>query len=282
MPATSQLTEIMTETLRMRLMERIAEYLPDKVSLGYVSQGDQLMTEQIVNALAGGNPWEDANLDEFEANSRWEAQRYYIDDVQHALDISDWAMDLVREDVEMLLDERNDSDVFGDLVSGTPAKWMRYWFDERDLDTDYLMDRVSIGVHGVGQVLDALGLLGTDQQTPELENQIADILANSGTAVAIYLLWHDDLDSMIEAAANDYEGGPTQMITWENPYLLLYNPFMGHGYADEITATITMKFDRTLLRLDERGGGGGYSYTDEVAGWGGPLRNTTTVIVTTT
>lgn len=241
--------------------------LPDRVTLAHIDYRDELSTQQIVDAFEGKPPCENTDFDEWESDARRHGLNYYIEDVQKDLDLEDWEIDLIRDDLVEALYDRDDTDLWSGAMRNTPGKWMRYWIDERDLDSDELLDRlINPGVPGVASVLDALGLLGTDQHTPELEAEIEEAIANSGVEAAIYLLWYGDIDELVEAAARDYEGAPPQTITWKDPMLLLYHPFYGNGWADTIHATITTTFDRDKLHLDERGGGGGYSFSDEVCG----------------
>lgn len=271
--------KMMQDEKRESLLAEVLPTLPQRIELGYVDQGDQLMDEQIANLFRGDEIG--GHFDEWEDETRWFSLDGYLNDVQYGCGIDSDEMDLIRDDLIAVLYDRDEGNLLGDLLRGTPDKWMRYWIDERNLDTDELIDRVYIGVNGVGEILTALGLLDTDQHTPELEEQIAGILANAGNDVAIYVLWYGEVDDLIEAAAHDYEGGPKQTITWENPYLLLFNPFMGSGWADEITCKITVPFDHTNLRLDTRDGGSGYSFTDETCGgWIEPRDHSTNMTIT--
>jgi len=261
----------MADTVQDRtdaLVEQAMSLLPEKTDLCYVQYDDHLMDEQIHDLFDGLAFGEVKGLDEFEFESRWYGLQYELDELKRNGDFDDEEMDLIVTDQRVIdaIYDRDESDPLRDLISHTPDRYMRYWMDERDLDTDELLDRISIGVEGVGEVLDALGLLGTDQHTPELEQEIADILANSGTDVAIYIFWSGPIDDLIEAAAWDYgEGAPKQTITWENPGLLLYHPFYGNGFEGQIHCTITTEFNKSNLALDAKGGRG-YSYSEEVAG----------------
>lgn len=247
------------------LLADVVSDLPQKVELVYVDYRECLDGGQIASLFVDGDPG--GYFDEWLSDAEWHGLSYELDNVQKDHGLTDREMDLIRDDLEEILRERDASTPLSDLIAATPSQWMRYWIDERDLDTDELLDRISIGVNGVGEVLDALGLLGTDQQTPELEEQIANVLANAGTEVAIFVLWHGPIDDLVEACAWDYgKDAPRQTITWENPYLLLYHPFLGNGWADKIDCTITVPFEKQHLHLDTREGGGGYSFTDEVCG----------------
>ncbi len=254
---------------RLVLAKAIAE-IPENLELTFVEYDDKLTNEQVAELLTGENETSIDTLDEWESENRHHGEQYQINEIRESLDDEERdLLDDVEDELREALWEADKSDPFGDLIRRTPDKWLRYWIDERDLDTDELIDRVFIGVNGVGEVLDALGLLGTDQHTPELEQEIADVLAESGSANAIYLLWHGDIEAPIRAAAYDFGSDPKTMsttVTFKDPYLLLFNPFNGSGYAERIHVTITRQFDPDHIKLDERGGGGGYSFTDETCG----------------
>lgn len=54
---------------------------------------------------------------------------------------------------------------------------------------------------------------------------------------------------------------------WTNPTLVILDSMNGSGYAEEVVGTVTADFDRTKLRIDAKGAGYGYSWS-EVAGGG--------------
>lgn len=273
------------------ILERAKAMMPEETHLTFIEYDDQLTDEQIIELLKGLPIGEIGSLDNFESESSWYGEKY----VWEELDLTDEEREILQggdgnvpethtrpdgttytahpstgydELVEMMR-ERDRSDWLADLIRHTPEKYMRYWFDERTLDSDELVDQVYQGIEGVGEILQTLGLLDTDQHTPELEAEIAAVLTEAGTDTAIFLLWQDDVEAYINAAGYDYGAAePTHSfdITWKDPYLLLLNPFMGSGYAERIHCTITTTFKADNLTLDVKGGGNGYSFTDDVCG----------------
>jgi hypothetical protein len=243
----------------------------DKVELVYISQGEELSDKQIQTAFAGTPSWENGDFDEYESEARhaglWSTLEYHVDHED---------LDLIRadqsrfEELQLAVEERDESDPFMTLARMTPHKWMRYvanW-DAEPWPYDNLTDDIA----GIA------AQLGIDR---EAHDKLLQDLVTEANGGGVYVLWYGDVEELIVAAQNcDHEGKQVpQTITWENPHLLVLDCMSGSGHMVDFPGTITLPFDRARLMLDARNVGNGYSWSDDVAGLAGD-RGTTTVTIT--
>jgi hypothetical protein len=252
-------------------LARALEAIPDKVELVYISQGEELSDKQIQTAFAGTPSWENGDFDEYESEARhaglWSTLEYHVDHED---------LDLIRadqsrfEELQLAVEERDESDPFMTLARMTPHKWMRYvanW-DAEPWPYDNLTDDIA----GIA------AQLGIDR---EAHDKLLQDLVTEANGGGVYVLWYGDVEELIVAAQNcDHEGKQVpQTITWENPHLLVLDCMSGSGHMVDFPGTITLPFDRARLMLDARNVGNGYSWSDDVAGLAGD-RGTTTVTIT--
>lgn len=233
-------------------LDKAIKQLPEKVTLSWVSYDESLPDDAIKEIFDGKDYYEAYWFNELECDNR----HYYISETIADLDITSEEQNLIeqnglREDLEMEIAERDEADLFGDLLRNTGHKWMRY-----DLDIEipgYVTDEY------LEELLEEALPLGN-------LNVTSDTVKGLGSGGGLYLLWYGDVTPFVNACLTEQP----MDVTWTNPSLVLFERVMGSGWDVDTEGTITLRFDPNNIWLDE----GKWSYSGDVCGGLYAARNT--------
>lgn len=246
---------------------RALEALPEEVELVYVDHDDRLTDRQIQALFDGGAPYDDSEYDEWESDARFHGAVATINEYVDEGDIRilDTATEAISkyDELRFAVEERDTSDAFGGLLRQTPNKFMRYrigvewgsgWGESEDdvaLAADAVCEALGLQPTKLGRAVD-----------------VVKSLLSEGQGGAVYVLWYGDVEPLVSACQNvDADSNLVpQTITWNKPALLILDHINGGGYDMAYPESITLPFKRENLKLDARGVGNGYSWSEEIAG----------------
>lgn len=257
----------------MAAWNRAIEALPDMVQLVYIQHDEVLPNEQITEAFAGKDPYEQPDFDEWLSDVRYGSAmavlQEYVDKTDYKLLADTGRLD----DLRFELEGRDTSDPFADLLRNTSNKYLRYRVDYEVSTTWSSTDE-----EFEAEVAGMAAALGLDAATHR--DTLRGILNEAGSGGNLWVFWRGDIEDLVNAcqAFDSDTGLPAQTIRWEHPEILVLDSMNGSGYAEPITATITMPFNRENLLLDAKGVGFGYAWSDVAGVWGD---TNTTVTITT-
>lgn len=124
------------------LTDEVIEDMPAKVWLTEVSYDDKFTTTEQIDAVltATTSPWEaSAHLDQWESESRYDSVRYNLDELakdvvqrwlreDHILPddlVEEWYATIEWEEARQVMEDRDQSDMYGDLASHTGPVYVR-------------------------------------------------------------------------------------------------------------------------------------------------------------
>jgi hypothetical protein len=238
---------------------RVRAALAETYDLAYVSQGDRITDEQLAYIFEHGHEPESFYdwLDESRHHYAIEALEELIPDrlEREALRRTDDWDDLIDE-----IKERDNSNVFRDLLRETPRVLMRYALGDVDEDLDLDQDSWNWSEEQVTSAARKIGeIVGLDfVHLPELR----ELVVNATYGGKLYVIWYGDVDDVVQASFDD---SVQRTISWTEPYLLVLDRFNGSGHDVKIGhgETITVRWDRTRLVVDDHDFGYGW---DRVCG----------------
>jgi hypothetical protein len=225
---------------------------------------EQLQDEWIQRLFAGNDEeladevTDDDGYREAITTASWNVVEQYVDEAD--LDLLKQSKHEKVGELFMALDERDESDPIGGMTRNTGSRFVRYRLGDIELTTmnDADVERAA------GEIA---GLLGVEYDGP-YRSAIDSILGNADTAWGprgLWLLFYADVEELVEACQSD----TPQTLSVTKPEVLLLNPVsMGGCWAEQIDGVVSVPFDRSLLQLDAKGIGNGYSWTEEISAGG--------------
>jgi hypothetical protein len=249
--------------------DRCVEALPDTVTLYEVHPYDDGLSAELIQAAFAGDYekldeklLDDDSYREARHDASWEAVGSYCD----AADI-----DLLKQSsgdgqkmTELLwaVEERDDTDLVRALARVTGSVYVRYRL-AHDVSTTW----ASTDDEKNNEALDIAGVLGIEGTDPAV-SVIRQVLAEASSGGSLWLFWRGNVEELIDACMElDSTGNPVrQTMTVINPQLLVLGEVDGSGWAETIEADVTVDFDRAKLKVDAKGVGNGYSWSEDIVG----------------
>lgn len=165
------------------------------------------------------------------------------------------------DELRWAVEERDDTDLVRALARVTSPVYVRYRLDH-DVATGWASteDEKADEVTAIAEVL---GIDGGDDRV----NVIGSVLAEANSGGSLWLFWRGNVEELIDACMETDDGNPVaQTMTVINPQVLVLGEVDGSGWAETIEATVTVPFDRTKLKVDAKGIGNGYSWSEDIVG----------------
>lgn len=218
----------------MTLTEAI-ERLDKSYELVYVDYRDELSDEQVAAIVRGDidSLWE--SIDEWENESRWEGARYVIGDTFSDEEWESLTRD-EQEEVRVAIEERDSSDVIGQLIRHTSDPLLR--ISCVDEDRAWSFEPVT-----PDEVLAQVGLEATEHNVKAVDYALANASPEFSVLMGYWIVSVD--------LATLYAAPEGATVTIENPHLYLGNPFAGSGFITEEPLEGTVTVPREELRTDK-------------------------------
>lgn len=218
--------------------EELDKYLDKSYSLIYIDYRDELTDDQIQSIIKGDIDDAcdsiDENIIEFLTDSaytvREEVEEEILKDV--ATNEDDVLDDETREELLYMIEERDDSQPFSDLVRNTSRQW------------------VYIQLDSVSQIKKMLSA----QQWREVSQWIEHTPA--GFPALLFTADIDDLVKLHTEAPKNFTIDGVLQIGWMDRYT-------GSGWMEEVETSVSLPYMAGLLQPDD---GSGYGYAVDVAG----------------
>lgn len=253
-----------------RLYDDVIDLLDPTYTLVYIDQGDGLNPSQIRALLDGDAFYESAEFshtEEWVSEARWQAATEIIRDL---VDVDSLALlesaDL-DESLRQEIYDRDDSDVFADLLRNSGSALFRFDLDLDVPDASVLADPDE-WTKAVSEIADAAGL---DVLDPRVTGQILELIDHATYGGNLYVLWYTDPDSALDLAspATHDPTDPTDpqsadqagMVVFTGAHLAVIDHFNGSGHTVAVDM-ITADWAPRRVSIDAPHTGPGYSWHD--------------------
>lgn len=247
-----------------RILDEAMDNLERTYQLVYVDYRDELTDEQIVKILDGRINGELDDVTNEVDECFWEARSDNAYDAAFAAIGEQDDIDFLREhdegsfeDILLAVQERDESDIFGDLLRNTGMKVFRYDLNldvspSLDMDDDELDEAVVAIAAAAGIDLNTHNAI-----------VILNMIQCATYGGHLYVIWQGDVEDIVNATTAKVWRNDESDITFTNPTLLILDQLNGSGMECSVEGTIVRRFDPALAHLDT---GQSYGWSDIIGG----------------
>lgn len=265
-----------------QLAAAIEAHIPNETRLVHVHYGDRLTPKQIEMHFMGAsdqNAVENEVLFDLFDESRYVAAMREVEDAfREARRSAGWDLDWDEatrilgdelDELRYLVEGRDQSDPYGDLLSRTPQELFRY---DLDFPGDTFVFHTNDGSGLVSDIVDHLvSECGFDGDVEPLYADVQELVGNAiETYGKLQIIFYEQPYTLIGPCNQVHWATRTEddfTVTVTNPHLLLIDTWSGAGHEVKITGKLTMPFAVERVILDSMGGTYGWN---DVCGLHGP------------
>ena len=249
--------------------------LPEKVTLTYIDYRDSLDAEQLAKVLGG---LEDEVMESFSENNRDsedDSVSVLLEEALPSLDGNDLQQIKDSDEYDRFREEcydRDDSTPLADLLKNCNRRMVRFYLDGGKDELEMAPDSYRFDEDQCRSEKQKLATMtGLDLLVNDMAfSSLIDNASYGGRVCVLAYVEVADLYKAVNHLLRDNEA--RVRMTFTDPDVLIYDGMNGSGHDEQVKGDITLEFGfadlgvNGIFRLDEKGAGTGYSWSEDIAG----------------